>query len=193
MAAGELVARADAGEDAVGDADRRALGRDEAADLGHQREQRSLADVRALAGHVGAGDEEEGAEGRMTNFECRMCDVFAHSSFEIRHSKSSRGTAMPLGTNVPSGSVTSSTGWRPASTSSTGSATTVGPHVAARAGQLGEAGEHVDFGQRVGGGLQPRRGGGDQLAELREDVELEFLRALFGGEDFFFVFLELRA
>ena len=55
----QLVARADAGEEAVGQADRRALGRHVAADLRQQRDQRDLADVGALAGHVRAGDERE--------------------------------------------------------------------------------------------------------------------------------------
>ena len=63
LTAGELVARADAGEDAIGDADGGAAGRDEAAHLGHEREQRGLANVRAFAGHVGAGDEQERREG----------------------------------------------------------------------------------------------------------------------------------
>ena len=63
LAAGELVAGADAGEDAIGDADGGAAGRDEAAHLGHERQQRDLADVGAFAGHVGAGDEEEGGGG----------------------------------------------------------------------------------------------------------------------------------
>ena len=57
LAAGQFVAGADAGEDPVGHADRRLLRRHEAADLGHQRDQCHLADVRALAGHVGTGDQ----------------------------------------------------------------------------------------------------------------------------------------
>ena len=57
LAGVQLVAGADAGEEAVGQADRRALGRHVAADLRQQRDQRHLADVRALAGHVRAGDQ----------------------------------------------------------------------------------------------------------------------------------------
>ena len=51
------------------------------------------------------------------------------------------------------------------------------PHVVARAGQLGQRGEHVDLGQRFGRRLQSRGGGGDQLAEFDEQVEFELLSA----------------
>ena len=68
------------------------------------------------------------------------------------------------------------------------------PHVVARAGQLGEAGQHVDLGERVGGGLQSRGGGGDQLAQLRRTGRSSScFGLLLGGEDFLFVFLELAA
>ena len=63
LPARQLVAGADAGEDAVGNADRRLAGRHEAADLRHEREQGHLADVRALAGHVRAGDQQDRGSG----------------------------------------------------------------------------------------------------------------------------------
>ncbi len=58
-AAGYVVGRADAGIDAVDEAEGHALGGDEAAALGHDGEQRSLAEIGGFATHVGAGDEEE--------------------------------------------------------------------------------------------------------------------------------------
>ena len=64
--------------------------------------------------------------------------------------------------------------------------------VVAGAGQFGERGEDVDFGQRVGGGLQTAGGFGDQLAELGEDLQFDRQRALFGGENFFFVLFQFR-
>ena len=57
LAGGEIVRRADAREHAVDDADHRALRRDERAHLRHQHDQRGLAHVGALAGHVRAGDD----------------------------------------------------------------------------------------------------------------------------------------
>jgi len=57
VATGEVVAGADAGEDAVHEADAAAFGGGPAADLGEEGDERDLADVGGLAGHVGAGDE----------------------------------------------------------------------------------------------------------------------------------------
>ena len=59
LAGVKLVAGADAREQAIDQADRRAFGRHVAAHLGQQGDQRDLADVGAFAGHVGAGDEAE--------------------------------------------------------------------------------------------------------------------------------------
>ena len=61
LAAGQVVAGADAGEDAVDRADHRARGRHEAADVGQQHDQRVLAHVGALAAHVRAGDHQHPA------------------------------------------------------------------------------------------------------------------------------------
>ena len=63
LAAGEVVGGADAGEDAVDEADGGGLGGDEGAGLGHQHEEGDLADVGGFAGHVGAGDEVKGSTG----------------------------------------------------------------------------------------------------------------------------------
>src|SRR5439155_21817408 len=60
-APGQLVAGADAREDAVNNADPRLAGRHEAADVNHQSQQRHLADVSALAGHIRPSDEPEHA------------------------------------------------------------------------------------------------------------------------------------
>ena len=59
LAGVQLIAGADAREEAIDQADRRALGGDVAADLRQQRDQRDLADVGALARHVRAGDQRE--------------------------------------------------------------------------------------------------------------------------------------
>src|SRR4051794_38184698 len=65
------------------------------------------------------------------------------------------------------------------------------PNVIARAGQFGQGGQHVDFGERMGRGLQPRSGGGDHLAKFDEHVKLTLSELVLGGEDFLFVLLEL--
>ena len=55
LAGGQVVEGADAREDPVHDADGRALCRDEGAYLGHEHDERRLAHIGALAGHVRAG------------------------------------------------------------------------------------------------------------------------------------------
>ena len=61
LAACDVVAGADAGEDAIDEPDLRASSGQEAANLRHEREQRGLAQIRALTGHVRTGDEDEAA------------------------------------------------------------------------------------------------------------------------------------
>ncbi len=67
------------------------------------------------------------------------------------------------------------------------------PHVVARASQLGEAGQHVDFGQRIGGRLQvavPRRQPSRAAARTRRIRAASSL--LLGREDLLFVLFQLR-
>jgi len=58
-AAGEIVAGADAREDAVDDGQLGLARGNEAADLRHQHNERGLPQVGGLAAHVGAGDEQK--------------------------------------------------------------------------------------------------------------------------------------
>ena len=57
LAAGKIVARADARENAIDQPDLRARSRDKTADLRHQDDQRDLPDVGRFAGHVRSGDD----------------------------------------------------------------------------------------------------------------------------------------
>jgi hypothetical protein len=75
LAAREPVRGADPCEDAVDDPHAGGLGRHEAADLREQREQRDLAQVGALAGHVGTGERHQ--QLRVVGIELRVVrDVF---------------------------------------------------------------------------------------------------------------------
>ena len=58
LAARQVIRRAHAREDAVDNADLRAVRRDKAAHVRHQRDERHLPHVGALAGHVRAGDNQ---------------------------------------------------------------------------------------------------------------------------------------
>ena len=57
LSGGQIVAGADAGENAIHHADAGGPGRHEGADLGHQHNQRHLTHVGGFTGHVGAGDD----------------------------------------------------------------------------------------------------------------------------------------
>lgn len=59
MAAGELVAGAHTGEDAIDEADFGGGSRDEGTHLGHDDEESVLADVGGFTGHVGAGEDDD--------------------------------------------------------------------------------------------------------------------------------------
>jgi hypothetical protein len=83
----QFIAGTDASKDSIGDPDFADSAGTKRTGLGQQRDQRHLANVRALARHVGTGDQQDHARfGRMVQ---------------------------SLGTNSPCGNVTSSTGWRP--------------------------------------------------------------------------------
>ena len=80
---GDVVGRADAGKDAVDQADVGRLGRHKAANMGHEHDKGHLADQDAFAGHVRAGDEQQplaGAEAgivghkRLTAGQCLLDD-----------------------------------------------------------------------------------------------------------------------
>ena len=61
LAGGQVVAGADAREHAIQRADGRRIGRDVAADVRQQHDQRGLAHIGRLAAHVGAGDQQQAA------------------------------------------------------------------------------------------------------------------------------------
>ncbi len=55
----QIVAGADTREDPIDDAEFGGLGRDERANLRHDRQQRGLAQIRGLAAHIRAGKQNE--------------------------------------------------------------------------------------------------------------------------------------
>ena len=75
MATRQIVARAHPGENAIYQADLRALRRDEAPNLRHQDDQRDLADIGRFAGHVWPGHD-----GHANSFAIELC-VVRHKLF----------------------------------------------------------------------------------------------------------------
>ncbi len=78
LAARQIVAGADTGEDAVHQPDLRARRREEAADLRHQRQQGDLADIGRFARHIGAGDEQQARGFRLHR------DIVGHEALAAR-------------------------------------------------------------------------------------------------------------
>ena len=81
LAAREVVAGADAGEDAVDRPDRGACGGNETADVGKQHDQRVLAHVGRLAAHVRAGHDQHAAclvELEVVRLERLVADLLDH-------------------------------------------------------------------------------------------------------------------
>ena len=157
LAPGEVVARADAREDAVEQVDPSRGGGDAAPGVREQREQRDLPDVGALACHVRPGDQRDlllhEVERRVVGYEAflggrqvqhRMPSVADRQHAVVAH----------LGTD---------------------------PAVQPR--RLGEGREHVELRQRAGGLLDGAQLGEDLFAHLQEKVVLQLGRPLLGAED----------
>ena len=162
---GQLVAGAHAGENAVGHADPRLAGRHETADLGQQRDQRHLANVRALARHVRTGDQEDRAVGLSGR------DVVGHEGpFRLDHVQD----------RVP-----------PVDDLQLRLLDDLRPAVVPLPGQLGQRDQHVELGQHVGRGLHPPPGRGHGVAEFQEQLVLQLLRLLVGREDLLLILLQL--
>ena len=143
LAAGEVVLGADAREDAVDDADAGRGRGHEGAHLGHEHEQRGLADVGALAGHVRAGDERDPAlavEHGVVRDEALAASRACLDHGMARVAQLERPVLEDLG-----------------------------PHVVAAGGDLGEGGEHVELGEHGGGGLQGRDAARHLVAQRLEE------------------------
>src|SRR6266446_6437886 len=67
-----------------------------------------------------------------------------------------------------------------------------GPRIAAIGGQLCKSAQDVELRYRRGSAAKPRSLRGDPGTDVDKELALDFQDALVGGEDFAFVFLELR-
>ena len=164
LSPGQVVARADPGEEPVDDADLGLLSRDEAAGLGQQGQESHLADVGGLAGHVWPGDDHDVVL-------VIEVDRVGDEGFGRRYSLDYRMT--PLLDQQP------------------GSVVHHGPDVAALRRQGGEGDEHVEFGESLGSLLQQRYLVRDLIPQGGEDLVFEIDGPLPGVENFVLVFLEL--
>ena len=119
--------RANAREDTVDNPDRSAGGRHEAADLGHEDDEGYLSQIGGFAGHVGAGEHGNLALGGIKERVVRY-EALVLTEFD---------DGMTSGLYFQAVTVVQ-----------------LGSHVALAFGHLGQAGGHVQCGQRLGGALE---------------------------------------
>src|SRR5580704_16199852 len=164
-AAGEVIAGTDASEDAVGDGELGAVRGNEGAHLGHQDDERGLAEIGGLAAHVGAGDEKKllaaGFEAEIVGNEALafLAEKFFDDGMAAADDEEFAGV-VEFGTDI-----------------------------VAVGGEFCKRGEDVELGYGGGGAAEARGFGGDAGADVDEELALDFEDALVGGEDFSFVIL----
>ena len=159
LAPSQPIRRAHAREDAVDDSDLRRLGGHEAARLGQQGDQRHLTEVGALAGHVGARQQQDLGGGRI---EVRV----------VRHEAVARRPRQ----NVLDDRVA------PRADLETVSLPHLGPHPTTPPRHLGERRQGVDLGNPQGSGAHFGGGGHDLLPNGLEDLSFELGRAIVGSD-----------
>ena len=139
--------------------------RHEAAHLRQDHGQRDLADERRLAGHVGAGDDQDllavGVEADVVG------DEAARGRQPLDHGVAAVGDVDDAGV------------------------VDVRAAVAAAVGDLGQRRQRVGGGDAPGQRQQAIGGGGDLVAQADEDLQLQRDATLVGGEDLLFVLGQL--
>ena len=164
-AAGEIIAGADAREDAVGERKFGAARGNEGAHLSHQDDESGLAKVGGLAAHVGSGDQKEllaaGFEAEIVGNEALafLAEEFFDDGMAAADDEEFAGI-VELRANV-----------------------------AAVRGEFGEGGEDVELGDGGGRAAKARCLGSDARAEINKKLAFDFEDALVGGENFPFVLL----
>src|SRR6266568_592659 len=153
--AGEIVAGADAREDAVGDGQSGLASWNEGAHLSHEDDERGLAEIGGFAAHVGAGNQKKLLAARLE------AKIVGNEALAFLTQKLfDDGVASADDKEF--------------------------------AGQLCKSTQDVELRYRRGRAPKPRSLRGDPGTDVDEELALDFQDALVGGEDFAFVFLELR-
>ena len=160
----KVVLRADAREDAVEERQPRFVRGHERARLGHQRDERDLAQVGRLPAHVRAGEDQ--------------------------HLAGSSSSTQSFGTKRPAPSATSTAAWRPPRIRTTVSSLEDRARVAAQGGDFAEGEGEIANGDRVGDLLERRLDRIERLDECRERLLLEFDEAVARGHEVRFVLLQ---
>ena len=167
VAAGEVVTRADAREDAVDQSQAACLRRHPAAHLRHQRDQRHLPDVGRFARHVRAGDQHQ------LRLVARQRGVVGHEAAR----RAARGWGVGRTQHLLDHGVAALGDLQRLAL------VEFGPDVTPFTSQQRPAGQHVQFGQRLGGGGERRGLRHDRRDQPVEKLQLARLRVLLGVKD----------
>src|SRR5712691_11511377 len=164
--AGQIVAGADAREDAVGDGQLRLARGDERAHLRHEEDQRRLAQISGFASHVRAGDQQKLLATRLE------AEIVRHKAFALLAKKLLYdGMAPANDEEFPGGAE-------------------LRANVTAIRGKLGKCGENIEL--RHGGGSAAKPCGfcGHPGADIHEKLSFDFQNAFLGSQDFALVLYE---
>jgi len=160
----EKIHGPDPGEDPVHDAEFGAFRGDEGSHLGHQDDQRDLAEIGRFAAHVGARDDQDLIVGRVEE------SIVGDERFGVhRLDDGVTSPGDPDGVPLPHD----------------------GPPVVPPGRKLRQGQEHVHQGDGRGDGLQPARLAGHRLPRFQENPVFEAGDPLLGVQDLVFMLLEL--
>src|SRR3989442_12544783 len=166
--ASEIVAGADAREDAVGDGQSGLASGNEGAHLSHEDDERGLAEIGGFAAHVGAGNQKKLLSARLE------AKIVGNKALAFLMQKLFDDGVAPANDEEFAGGVE------------------FGPRIAAIGGQLCKSTQDVELRYRRGSAAKPRSLRGDPGTDVNEKLALGFHVAFVGGQDCAVVFLKLR-
>src|SRR2546425_2372539 len=164
----EIVRRADARENAVGERQLGLARGNKRPHLRQDHDQRGLAQIGGFAAHVRPGDEQNllpfGFETNVVRDEALAALPQQFFYDRMAPADDEQFTFIAKGRT----------------------------HITAIGGELREGGQYVEFGDGGGRAAQARGFGGNGSTDFSEELPLEFKDALVGGKNFPFVFLQFR-
>ena len=166
LAAAQVVHGPDPGKDPVHDAGLGMVGRDKTADMGHQDDERRLAQHRRFAGHVGAGNDQQFVFILIKMHVVGDKTARFHGAFDNRMAPLADGDFVTFRDHRLA--------------------------VVIAAGPLGQAGQEVDAGQPGRGVEDPFALAGDAVTDIDKQRVFQLQPFFLGGGNFVFQLFEFR-
>ena len=163
----QIVARADARENAVGNGQFRLSRRNKAAHLRHQHDQRGLPEIRGLAAHVGPGNEKKLLPSRLE------AKIVGNEAFALLAQQFFDHRMAPADDEQFSGGIE------------------FGANIAAIRRQLGERGEYVELSDGRGSTAQMHRFARHGSTHIDKKLPFDLQDAFVRSQDFPLIFFQL--